>query len=305
MRLTQVMVACILAVSGAGVALAQGVEPLKVLEKERRDRLETDQRIAREAQGRRLKEIADQVAKAEAQRKLEKEAAALGASTPLEIRASDRQPVTSAPGLEVGAPLPPHAPTGTPGAVVPSTAQPPTPPGVKADMAPPAPPATRVLITIDKAAQRMLVTVGGRLRHSWPVSTGREQFETPTGTFRPLRLAREHYSKEWDDAPMPHSIFFTSRGHAIHGTNDTRRLGRRASHGCVRLAPSKAAALFALVQAEGPSATKVTVTGGDTAKAARIAGRSPKREASTSRIDPVRRVSPDSWLIGPGDDWFD
>jgi hypothetical protein len=29
----------------------------------------------------------------------------------------------------------------------------------------------------------------------------------------------DHYSEEWDDAPMPYSIFFTQIGHAIHGTN--------------------------------------------------------------------------------------
>jgi lipoprotein-anchoring transpeptidase ErfK/SrfK len=119
---------------------------------------------------------------------------------------------------------------------------------------------TRVLIAIDKAAQRMRVMVDGKLRHSWAVSTGRAHFETPTGTFRALHLAKVHYSREWDDAPMPHSIFFTGRGHAIHGSNATRSLGRRASHGCVRLAPAQAAALFALVQAEGVAATKVTIT---------------------------------------------
>ena len=130
---------------------------------------------------------------------------------------------------------------------------------------PPAPP-PRVVITVDKAAQRMRVTVDGKLRYSWPVSTGRPHYETPSGTFRPLRLARVHYSKEWDHAPMPHSVFFTEKGHAIHATNATGQLGHRASHGCVRLAPSKAAALFALIRAEGPSATQVTVTGGATAR---------------------------------------
>src|SRR3712207_2635604 len=93
------------------------------------------------------------------------------------------------------------------------------------------PAAASVLISVDKGAQRMLVSVDGKPRHSWPVSTGRRAFETPAGTFRPFRLEKEHYSKEWDNAPMPHSIFFTAGGHAIHGSFETRRLGRRASHG--------------------------------------------------------------------------
>ena len=130
--------------------------------------------------------------------------------------------------------------------------------------------------------------VDGKLRHSWPVSTGRAHYETPSGTFRPLWLAKVHYSKECDDAPMPHSIFFTGRGHAIHASNATRSLGRPASHGCVRLAPAKAAALFALVQAEGPSATKVTITNGSSVGKA---GRSRMAEARTRRHAHVRRAS--------------
>jgi hypothetical protein len=68
---------------------------------------------------------------------------------------------------------------------------------------------------------------------------------------------------------MPHSIFFTPAGHAIHGSNATRRLGSPASHGCIRIAPANAAKLFALVSAEGLSNTKVVVTGGQVGRVAR------------------------------------
>jgi lipoprotein-anchoring transpeptidase ErfK/SrfK len=115
----------------------------------------------------------------------------------------------------------------------------------------PDPAAASVVVTINKATQRMTVTVDGQAHYSWPVSTGTKGYATPTGTFRPFRLEKEHYSREWDDAPMPHSIFFTAAGHAIHGTTAIRRLGSPASHGCVRLAPSHAAKLFWLVQSEG------------------------------------------------------
>ena len=70
-------------------------------------------------------------------------------------------------------------------------------------------------------------------------------------------MEAEHFSKEWDDAPMPHSIFFTDRGHAIHGSFYVKSLGRRASHGCVRLAPENAAKLFSLVSSAGMGNTKV------------------------------------------------
>ena len=33
---------------------------------------------------------------------------------------------------------------------------------------------------------------------------------------------------------MPYSVFFTMKGHAIHGTNHSS-LGHPASHGCIRL----------------------------------------------------------------------
>jgi hypothetical protein len=72
----------------------------------------------------------------------------------------------------------------------------------------------------------------------------------------------DHYSKEWDDAPMPHSIFFTQRGHAIHGSYHTGRLGRAVSHGCVRLSPANAAKLYALVSREGMSNTRIAISGG-------------------------------------------
>ena len=100
--------------------------------------------------------------------------------------------------------------------------------------------AGEVKITVDKNIQRMTVTVDGIERYSWPVSTGLEDYATPTGAFMPSRLARQHYSREWDNAPMPHSIFFTDAGHAIHGSNVIGRLGQPASHGCVRLAPKNA-----------------------------------------------------------------
>ncbi len=119
-----------------------------------------------------------------------------------------------------------------------------------------------ILISIDKSAQRMTVRVDGEVRHVWAVSTGRPGYATPSGSYRAFRLEKDHYSKEWDDAPMPHSIFFTPKGHAIHGSYETRRLGRPASHGCVRLAPGNAAKLFALVKSHGLGTTKVVVSDG-------------------------------------------
>ena len=197
---------------------------------------------------------------------------AVGATvvTPSSAEPESGMPLANQPGAPQGQEGAPEAPLPTaPESSTPSNSPAPNQPATPlASTEPPPAPPPRVVITVDKATQRMRVTVDGKLRYSWPVSTGRPHYETPSGTFRPLRLARVHYSKEWDHAPMPHSIFFSEQGHAIHATNATRQLGRRASHGCVRLAPSTAAALFALVRAEGPSVTKVTITSGTTARKA-------------------------------------
>jgi len=118
-----------------------------------------------------------------------------------------------------------------------------------------------VVIKVDKLNQRMTVTVDGSQRWQWPVSTGVRGHDTPSGAYTTFRMEKEHFSKEWDDAPMPHSIFFTMKGHAIHGSYHVKRLGQPASHGCVRIAPENAELLFSLVKKEGLLNTKVILTG--------------------------------------------
>jgi len=118
-----------------------------------------------------------------------------------------------------------------------------------------------ILITVDKSSQQMTVTVDGAPRWQWRVSTGARGYDTPSGTFRAFRMEASHFSKEFDDAPMPHSIFFTKRGHAVHGYLNTSHLGLPVSHGCVRLDPKNATALYALVKQEGVLNTTVVVTG--------------------------------------------
>jgi lipoprotein-anchoring transpeptidase ErfK/SrfK len=119
-------------------------------------------------------------------------------------------------------------------------------------------PPAAVQVHIDISSQSMNVRVNGSHYASWRVSTGRAGYYTPRGTFGVKRMARMHYSRKYDNAPMPNSIFFHG-GYAIHGTGAIRALGRPASHGCVRLHPSNAAALFALVQRHGRRA-RITLT---------------------------------------------
>lgn len=118
-----------------------------------------------------------------------------------------------------------------------------------------------LLIEVDKSAQRMTVTVNGEQLYEWPVSTGGKGYDTPDGTFKPFRMEIDHYSDEYDQAPMPHSIFFTQTGNAIHGTYEARNLGHAVSHGCVRLSVRNAATLWGLVKQEKMANTKVVLTG--------------------------------------------
>ena len=149
----------------------------------------------------------------------------------------------------------------------------------------------KVAITVDKDNQQMTVAVDGVERYHWPVSSGLPSYETPNGSFRTFRMEEDHYSKEFDDAPMPHSIFFTKLGHAIHGTDSVNRLGSPASHGCVRLSRANASTLYALVQREGVLNTTVSLTGSSQVALAR----NPRSRANTAvarRAPPQQTEAP-------------
>jgi len=119
-----------------------------------------------------------------------------------------------------------------------------------------------VLIEVDKTSQQMTVSVDGQTVFMFPVSTGRGNgYDTPSGKYQAFRMEKDHYSKEWDDAPMPNSIFFTKIGHAIHGSLHVNSIGNPASHGCVRLQPANAEKLFELVRKEGVLKTTVVIKG--------------------------------------------
>lgn len=149
-----------------------------------------------------------------------------------------------------------------------------------------------VVITVDKSAQRLTVDVDGVTRYQWPVSTARWGYRTPNGSYRPERLERQWYSRKYDWSPMPHSIFF-HHGYAIHGSTEISRLGRPASHGCIRLHPQNAAVLFDLVR-QNVSNTRIVVTGGGEELMAVRAPARPSAEAfvETRPRNSVRYLTP-------------
>lgn len=118
--------------------------------------------------------------------------------------------------------------------------------------------ANQVVARVDLSEQRMIVSVDGRPTFAWKVSTARKGYVTPTGAWKPTRLHKMWYSKKYDNAPMPHSVFFTG-GYAIHATDAVKRLGSPASHGCVRLAPEHASDFYQLVRTFGPQNTQIVI----------------------------------------------
>jgi L,D-transpeptidase catalytic domain len=166
-----------------------------------------------------------------------------------------------------------------------------------------APARADLLIQIDKSTQQMTVSEDGNLLYTWPVSTGRAGYNTPNGAFTPFRMDRDHYSREWDDAPMPYSIFFTKLGHAIHGTYEASHLGHAVSHGCVRLSVKHAAILWDLVKKNKMANTTVALTG----EVPGGAGEAVARTAPQQREDADDRVASAraQWQVFGRNGWHD
>ena len=118
--------------------------------------------------------------------------------------------------------------------------------------------AANLIAKVDISTQTMVVTQNGVVKYKWPVSTGRKGYSTPTGTYSAKWLSRHHRSRKYNNAPMPYAVFY-HRGYAVHATYDTKRLGRPASHGCVRLAPENAATFFSMVQKAGQKNTRIVI----------------------------------------------
>ena len=118
--------------------------------------------------------------------------------------------------------------------------------------------ADRLVARVSISQQTMHVYHHGQLLYEWPVSTARSGKITPTGTWRPQFLSRNHRSSRYNNAPMPYAVFYSGH-YAIHGTDEVGRLGRPASAGCVRLHPSNARKFFDMVRAEGMAETRVIV----------------------------------------------
>lgn len=121
-------------------------------------------------------------------------------------------------------------------------------------------PAVTLQAKIDLTRQSMTVMEGSRTLATWSISSGVEDHATPRGVFQPQWTAKMWFSRTYDNAPMPHAVFFKD-GAAVHATQAVGALGRAASHGCVRLAPANAETFYKLVQKHGLAHTRIAVSG--------------------------------------------
>jgi lipoprotein-anchoring transpeptidase ErfK/SrfK len=118
--------------------------------------------------------------------------------------------------------------------------------------------AERVVARVSITNQTMEVFHEGRHLYTWAVSTAKAGKETPTGVFKAEVLSKHHRSRLYNNAPMPFAIFYDGH-YAIHGTDQIKRLGAPASHGCVRLHPDNAEILFDMVKWEGMENMRVEI----------------------------------------------
>jgi lipoprotein-anchoring transpeptidase ErfK/SrfK len=129
---------------------------------------------------------------------------------------------------------------------------------VPASVVEPKPQPSSIVARVDLSGQLMTVYVDNALVHTFPVSTGRGRYRTPTGRWNAAWLSPKHRSRKYNNAPMPWSVFFYN-GYAVHGTTEIKSLGQPSSHGCVRLHPDNAKTFYTLVKNIGLDNTLIAI----------------------------------------------
>ncbi|MNS95415.1 hypothetical protein D3C72_1296740 [compost metagenome] len=125
----------------------------------------------------------------------------------------------------------------------------------------------KIWLRINKEKQKAYLYIDGDLNSSWLVSTGIAGRRTPEFDQHPNgRIYDEYTSTKYPGGDykgmgnMPYAVFITG-GFAIHGTGESnwKKLGTRASHGCIRMHPEKAYKFNRLVRKYGIYKVWITV----------------------------------------------
>ncbi len=101
---------------------------------------------------------------------------------------------------------------------------------------------------VDLSARRSWLLDGGRVVYGpVPITSGRSGYATPTGLFQVLYKDFDHHSREFGNAPMPYSVFFSGLGIAFHAGSLSQQ-----SHGCIHLSRVAAAKYFHTLEVGQP-----------------------------------------------------
>ncbi|MEI7482726.1 MAG: L,D-transpeptidase [Elusimicrobiota bacterium] len=121
-----------------------------------------------------------------------------------------------------------------------------------------------VRLTVDLTRQRLTVK-SPTLNKEFKISSGLLPDHGTPGSgkcYSPDTMETMHYSSLYNNAPMPHSVFFNGNI-AVHATSAANEalLGQPASHGCVRLSRVDAKTVFGVISDNGKSNTAICVQG--------------------------------------------
>lgn len=112
-------------------------------------------------------------------------------------------------------------------------------------------------IVLDISDNRLYLYYGNYMAKSYLVATGMKGWSTPIGTFAVRRKAVNPtwYPPDWADVEKPvpagpenplgtRILYLSKSGYGIHGTNKPSSIGKRVTHGCVRLYPKEIIDLY-------------------------------------------------------------
>jgi len=105
-----------------------------------------------------------------------------------------------------------------------------------------------VVVLVSVPLQVMHVYRNGVLVGRASISTGAKGHTTPSGVFTILEKEQTHYSKTYNNAPMPNMQRLTWKGIAMHSG---QLPGYPASHGCIRMPYDFSLLLFKLTEKGG------------------------------------------------------
>jgi lipoprotein-anchoring transpeptidase ErfK/SrfK len=140
----------------------------------------------------------------------------------------------------------------------------------------------RIVVSIPD--RKLALVEHGRILLTFRIAVGAPASPSPNGNFRVANMVLDpvyyHPGEVIPPGPQnpvgPRWIGLTIKGYGIHGTNEPRLIGRRVSHGCIRLSNRDVKLLFAYLRV----GDAVELHAQRDAETAQLFGNSPARISS-------------------------